>query len=303
MLRAGDEIELYFKDETLIGLSTRAARLLTANIDIGEQDGGSRLSAYDGAGPEGGTDTKKALSRYCNIVYENDNIIFANKRQGVLSQKTKPDDYSINEALLDYVSVNADYDGTFTPSICNRLDRNTSGLIIFAKTYAAAREINRILKDRSIRKYYLALCEGVIKESMDLKSWLIKNETTNTVKLFDKEVEGASYIETSYEPLGVLSLCGRELSLVRVELITGKTHQIRAHLASMGHPVAGDRKYGDPQLALKLKKETGYNGLFLHSWYMELPPRLQSPLTDLGGLAFKAAPPATFSKIIKENIR
>lgn len=302
ILKAGDEIELYFSDEKLISLSSFAARLLTANDEKKE----STNKVYNASTQREDIKLKHGenISRYCSIVYEDDNLIIADKRAGVLSQKARPDDISLNEILSEHVRKeradisrnceNKEALSTFTPSICNRLDRNTTGLIIFAKTYAASRSLNHMLKDRSIKKYYLTIVEGLVQEKKHIKAWLIKDERNNKVNIFDKEIEGASFIETAYEPVKSDILAGKKVTYLRVELITGKTHQIRAHLASVGHPVLGDIKYGDRELAWLLKKKYGIKNHILHSWKLVMPEHIEGTLGYLSGRIFTAAAPREF---------
>ena len=292
LLKSGDEIELYFSDDTLVSLSSFAARLLTANDDRDETF----------------TLDEKCLDDYCKIIYEDSELIAADKRVGVLSQKAKPQDTSINEALLNHVQRataldNAGNDNrfsSFTPSICNRLDRNTSGLILFAKTYPAARILSAGLKDRSIKKFYLTLVWGRVSEKQSVKAWLIKDERENKVRIFDREIEGAARIETVYEPIRNGKLFGKDVTLLNVELVTGKTHQIRAHLAAEGHPVLGDVKYGSRGSAAQLKKSFGIGNHILHSWEMIMPEELHEPLSYLSGKKITAEPPEYLKKLIEE---
>ncbi len=297
ILKAGDEIELYFSDETLISLSSFAARLLTANDEKEKPDKLCNSSIKEKSIR---LRQNRDINRYCSIVYEDDNLIIADKKAGVLSQKAKPEDISLNEILLEYAGkerTDTDrsfgYKGsvsTFTPSICNRLDRNTTGLIIFAKTYAASRSLNHMLKERSMKKYYLTAVEGLVEEKKHIKAWLIKDKKNNKVNIFDKEMEGASLIETAYEPVKFDVLAGKKITYLKVELITGKTHQIRAHLASVGHPILGDIKYGNREFAELIKKKYGIKSHILHSWRLVMPENIEGILSYLSGKTFTANP-------------
>lgn len=221
----------------------------------------SRTDVHDGRnfgsdGPE--------ISKYCRIVFEDDDIIIADKKSGILSQKGVPDDISLNEVLLSYAGGG---DEMFTPSVCNRLDRNTSGLITFAKTYKGARELNGLFKDREVEKYYLALVLGEVKEPAHVYGTYSKNESDNVVKISITEPESGFETETSYEPLEVKVIKGKKVTLLKVRLHTGKTHQIRATLSALGYPIIGDHKYGTGESS-KLAKR-----LMLHSYQMIIPGR------------------------------
>ena len=261
-----------------------------------------------------------SLSDYCEIIYEDEHVIIANKRAGILSQKAEADDFSINEALLLYTREQQSASGipasaAFTPSVCNRLDRNTSGLICFAKTYAAAREWNRLFQEREMKKYYLAVVSGEVREPVHAEGWLLKYKKNNQVRIFDRPEQGASRIETAFRSVspkelkilmeqehlyvdGLYPSLPQGYSLVLVELITGKSHQIRAHLAHLGHPLAGDPKYADPAETARLRKAYGIRRQLLHAYTLELPENVQSPMESLRGRHFHAPLPDDMRRIL-----
>lgn len=224
-----------------------------------------------------------------NIVYEDSNVIFINKPAGMLSQKSVPSDVSLNEYLLGYLEKSGQWkqeeSKAFRPSVCNRLDRNTSGLVICGKSMAGLQQMAALLKDRSLHKYYLCLVKGVMTESQHLEGYLLKDENSNQVKIFQKETEGAAHIITEYEPLHTEG----ETTLLKVTLVTGKSHQIRAHLSSIGHPIIGDPKYGDRKVNAFFRETHGIKNQMLHAWKLAFP-ELAEPLDNLSEKSFEAEP-------------
>lgn len=224
-----------------------------------------------------------------NIVYEDSNVIFINKPAGMLSQKSVPSDVSLNEYLLGYLEKSGQWkqeeSKAFRPSVCNRLDRNTSGMVICGKSMAGLQQMAALLKDRSLHKYYLCLVKGVMTESQHLEGYLLKDENSNQVKIFQKETEGAAHIITEYEPLYTEG----ETTLLKVTLVTGKSHQIRAHLSSIGHPIIGDPKYGERKVNAFFRETHGIKNQMLHAWKLTFP-ELAEPLDNLSEKSFEAEP-------------
>ena len=224
-----------------------------------------------------------------NIVYEDSNVIFINKPAGMLSQKSVPSDVSLNEYLLGYLEKSGQWkqeeSKAFRPSVCNRLDRNTSGMVICGKSMAGLQQMAALLKDRSLHKYYLCLVKGVMTESQHLEGYLLKDENSNQVKIFQKETEGAAHIITEYEPL----YTDGEATLLKVTLVTGKSHQIRAHLSSIGHPIIGDPKYGERKVNAFFRETHGIKNQMLHAWKLTFP-ELAEPLDNLSEKSFEAEP-------------
>ena len=244
----------------------------------------------------------KLTDKKLNIIYEDDNILLINKPAGMLSQKANPEDVSVVEHLISYLikseQLNETDLKTFHPSVCNRLDRNTSGLIAAGKSLPGLQELSRMFKDRSMEKYYLCIVSGIVDNPCRIKGFLHKDEKTNKVTISDTEKEGSSYIETAYRPLKT----GSNVTLLEVLLVTGKTHQIRAHLASIGHPLLGDVKYGKKNVNEEFKKKYGLKNHLLHS-YRIVFPKLEGSLENLSGKEFKAEVPKEFKNIgIKEGV-
>ncbi|MBQ7218140.1 MAG: RluA family pseudouridine synthase [Ruminococcus sp.] len=198
-----------------------------------------------------------------SIIYEDDNILLLDKKVGVIAhQDSRYDSDTLNLRVMRYLYEKGEYDpekeGSFAPALCNRIDRNTGGIVIAAKNAEALRVMNQKIRDREIEKYYLCAVKGVPKKDHDvLKGYLIKNEDTNTVKVYDQPRDGMKEIITEYTVLDR----GSALSLCEVLLHTGRTHQIRAHMAHIGHPLLGDEKYGDKKLNAKhhMKRQALYS--------------------------------------------
>ena len=182
-----------------------------------------------------------------DIVYEDEHVMVLNKPTDMLSQKAKRKDLSANEWLIGYMLFNKMTDREslrkFTPSICNRLDRNTGGLLLFGKTVFGANTLNRLLKDRTLDKYYKTVVFGELKDKLEIKGYLKKDEERNKVYISETKTDDEeSYIETVIEPVEYIK--DKDITILSVKLVTGKPHQIRAHLSSIGHPIIGDYKYG-----------------------------------------------------------
>lgn len=200
------------------------------------------------------------------IIYEDENIILMNKSKGVLSHSVdKKDDNNIVDSMIGYLYKKGEYnpeeEKTFTPSICNRLDRNTSGIIIGAKNYEALKDINEATKDREIKKYYKTVVKGNVEKDILLKGYLEKNEKINKVEITSRNTGEGRKIYTEIKVLAK----GGSYSLLEIDLITGRPHQIRAHLSSIGHPVIGDIKYGDKNINKVFEQNYDLENQFLHA--------------------------------------
>lgn len=232
-----------------------------------------------------------------DILYEDEHVLLVNKPAGMLTQKAKPSDVSLNEYVLGYLQQSGQWSesaGGVRPSVCNRLDRNTSGIVICGKSMAGLQKMAELLRSRELHKYYQCLVKGQISESRRIRGFLWKDPQTNKVEILPQERKGAAPIETAYRPLRVFA----DSTLLEVRLITGRSHQIRAHLASEGHPIIGDYKYGLPGVNEAYRKRYGLCSQLLHACRLELPV-LEAPFEALSGRCFKAELPEPMKTIIR----
>ena len=193
-----------------------------------------------------------------NIVYEDENLLICDKPAGVLVHSGDGDGkvsgdgnasergtliYHIQAYLYQKGEYNPEGENSFAPALCNRIDRNTGGMVISAKNAQALRDMNERIKNNQISKFYLCAVHGQTpKKSDTLCDFLVKDSKTNTVKVLKNQIKGAKKIITKYSLVSYNPKS--DLSLLEIELITGRTHQIRAHMSSIGNPLLGDGKYG-----------------------------------------------------------
>lgn len=245
MLVEGDEIQLFIREEF---------------FDIPSKD----------------QDALFRIQPKLEIVYEDENIMLLNKRPGVLVHE----DVAATENTLvlhmkAYLAQKGEYDSnaeqSFAPALCNRIDRNTGGIVIAAKNAEALREMNQKIREDRLRKFYLCAVHGIPKQKQaTLYGWLRKNSADNMVEISDKKCDGFKNIITKYKVLKETD----GASLLEVELVTGRTHQIRAHLAHIGHPLMGDGKYG----INRRERERGYKYQALYAY------RLKFDFADKSGV-------------------
>ena len=292
-IQTGDQIKLFLADETIDGFrSGKKAQ----EVDLGAQHLSQAKRPTNGARqmpqakrPTNGAQQMPQAKRLekgarqgkielqqghydrnlppLQIVYEDAQFLVVNKPVGVLSQKADRNDRSIVEQITDYLADNA-ADDTFRPGICNRLDRNTSGLIVAGKTVRALQDINKRFKERTICKYYLCVVHGSVSKKQYLKGCLEKDSRTNKVTVRQQPGPNSVPIATEYLPLQQGVYQGESFTLLQVHLITGKSHQIRAHLASIGHPLVGDVKYSTKRASAFDREQLHQRVQLLHAWQL-----------------------------------
>ena len=266
-LEVGDSIKLFLADETIEKFSKMTVQKTKQKLDV---------------------------------IYEDDNILLINKPVGMLSQKAEAKDESLVEHVITYLldsgKITEDELRKFKPSICNRLDRNTSGLVVAGKSLLGLQKMGELFKERSMKKYYRCLVVGEVKEKQYIKGFLYKDESKNKVVISQKEVNESLPIETEYEPLW----SNGRYTLLEVHLITGRTHQIRAHLSSIGHSIVGDYKYGNREINDIFKKRYKLESQLLHAYRLELP-ELMGELENISLKQFTAPLPKLFETILNEE--
>ncbi|MBQ8138115.1 MAG: RluA family pseudouridine synthase [Lachnospiraceae bacterium] len=237
ILSEGDSVESFFSDETFEKF-TRGADLDKSSFDkASELSSGSKVK----------TDSKKRNSslQKPTVIYEDEDILIANKPAGLLSQKAEKGDYSVNDWLIEYLlesgKISESELRTFKPSTCNRLDRNTSGLIVCGISLPGLQKMSEIIREGNIEKYYVTVCHGKIEKLFSARGILVKDSVKN--KSFIKNISDDDLKANIYTEFTPLSF-NDEATLLEVNLHTGKPHQIRAQLSSLGHPIYGDKKYG-----------------------------------------------------------
>ena len=295
ILALQDQVTFFLSDETIARFS--------GNTEVPERESGGReitvrrnvlLGEYMAA-----YDTLQGI----RVLYEDEDCLIVNKPAGILTQKASPGDLSVNEWLTGYLlSRNPDFAEelpVFRPSVCNRLDRNTSGIVLCGKSLKGLQYLGRCIKEHTLRKYYRTICVGALEESGAVEGYLQKDASQNRVTVSGRPraqgEEKESPIRTVYTPLKT----ARDYTLLEVELITGKSHQIRAHLAGMGHPLIGDFKYGNETVNVRLKKRYGLEHQLLHAGKVVFPEKTDGPDLAIMGRSISAPVPDLFFTLEK----
>lgn len=262
IIKKGDIVKLYISDETYNKFKTDTSKDNYFKIPLG-------------------IDFNKL------IIYEDKDILLINKPKGMLSQKADKNGFSVNEYVLNYLYLKDELSDkkliNFKPSVINRLDRNTTGIIIAAKNLKTSQVLSKALKDREINKFYKCIVYGSFNKNGIYTAYITKDNNKNTVVVSDKKTdEKCEEIKTEYELIDI----SEGLSTVRVHLITGKSHQIRAHIAHIGFPIIGDYKYGNKTVNGKYKAKSQ----LLHAYRIEFPIFDKSFGFEFSGKVFECEP-------------
>jgi 23S rRNA pseudouridine955/2504/2580 synthase len=264
IIRKGDCICIYFTDETFETFSKKESHNLSTKVEF-------------------------------EIIYEDENIIVCNKPVGLLSQPDGQNDNLVDQINYYYTSVTKSQQNAFSSiGICNRLDRNTSGIVIAGKNVRALQSINKAIQNKDVDKIYHCIVKGKVTEKQTIEGFLFKDRNTNkvTIKHEGSKEDSGDYIKTIYEPLAHKN----GFTLLKVKIITGKSHQIRAHLASLSLPIVGDYKYGEKMVNQPFNEKYNLKSQLLHAYSYSFK-QLEDHLGYLMNKSFIAPYNRMFEKI------
>ncbi|MGL5649945.1 MAG: RluA family pseudouridine synthase [Clostridium sp.] len=241
----------------------------------------------------------KVDAKRMKISYEDENMLVVEKWPGVLvhpdSNKKIP---TLTDYVLSYLNEKGAYlpekEITFTPAPCNRLDRNTSGMVVFGKSFEGLKELNEIIREGKVKKYYNTIVKGKIKDGL-YKGYILKNEDANISKIFDKKVPDSKEISMEVKTIQT----NGAFSFLEIDLITGRSHQIRAHLAHLGCPIIGDEKYGDRKMNSFFRSKFGLEFQFLYAYKLNFK-KIDGKMEYLTDKIIVETLPPIFKKIKKD---
>lgn len=230
------------------------------------------------------------------IIYEDDNILIIDKPRGLLVHGDENEKVvTLANEVINYLYFKGEYnpnDKGFTPAPAHRLDRNTSGLVVFAKNLVSLQKLEELFKNKdNITKEYLALVKGKVDHKLEIDSPLLKDEKTGTVRVSKYGKSALTYVEK-------VKFYG-DFTLVNVRILTGRTHQIRVHLSSLGYPIVGDSKYGDFKLNKMFKDLYGFENQFLHAYKLTFK-NIDGHLSYLSNKSFISKLPDKEEKLLKK---
>jgi 23S rRNA pseudouridine955/2504/2580 synthase len=282
ILAEGEILSLYLSDDKISELR--------GDTDADFSDG----TSGDNRSNRNGGSNKKARRNF-KIIYEDENILAVDKPFGLLThgdgiEKKNHLANQVKDYLIEKGDFNPRTEKVFAPAPANRLDRNTTGIVICGKTSPALKGLNEMIRKDLVRKFYVTIVHGRIDSEMRLGGYLVKDHNTNKVEIRKASPEGKEVV-TIVRPIKVLSDGRNEYTYIEVELVTGRTHQIRAHLASISHPLIGDVKYGG-------KKVFGLSTQLLHAVRLEFSGSVEG-LEYLEDMTLEAPLPEDFEKILE----
>lgn len=235
----------------------------------------------------------RAPKSSAHIIYEDENILIANKPAGMLSQGDSSGAESLNDILLWHLAQNGSLTDTFKPGIANRLDRNTGGLVVMGKNLAAAQALAEAIRNNRVDKIYIAAVSGLVDKDGEISGWHTK-DSDNKVLITPHKREGAVPVKTLYFPV----FSSEKYSILRIKLITGRSHQIRESFAQANHPIIGDPKYGDREINAFFKKELALAHQLLYAVSLKFDIK-DGILAYLSSKTFTAEPDKTAKKVLE----
>ena len=241
----------------------------------------------------------KRIENKLKITFEDSNILMVEKWPGVLVHADKKDgEATLTDYVLSYLFDKGDYrpenEITFTPAPCNRLDRNTSGIVMFGKNFQSLKALNEMIRERNVEKFYMALVRGRIKDGI-YEGYIHKNEDANISQVYNVEMPDTKKIAMEVKNI---ESCGT-FSLIDINLLTGRSHQLRAHLSHLGHAIVGDSKYGDKKINSFFTNKYGLNYQYLYA-YKTIFKNCPEELAYMENKTVAESLPPVFKKIKKD---